>query len=279
MASLQGDEKNVKKLLDIALTLGTGCNKLKESLQAKCDKDAEKEDANIAALQRQWSQLEQKVGDLLMRMQRVEEDTRSTKNENKQEVERFDTGVKRGGKDLDDVEAADERMQALVVVKTNPDFLTPPSMFAIDNFQERQRADESWYSPLFYSHESGYKMCLRVYPNGDSDVKGTHLSIYIGLVPGEFDDLLSWPYCGSVTIHILNQQRSLFHISKRIELTTAANLKNRQRPDPKKIIDPSHAIYWGYRQFAALKDLRGEFLKDNCLQLRVWKVDTFNLRY
>ena len=281
MASLQADEKNVKKLLDIALTLGTGCNKLKHSLQAKCDKDAEREDNNIASLQRQWSQLEMKVGDLQTRMERVEGDARSTKNENRNEIGRFDAVIKRGGEDLDELEARYERMQALVALKANPnmDFLVPPSMFTIDNFQERKAADESWYSPLFYSHESGYKMCLRVYPNGVSDGKGTHMSVFIGLIPGEYDDLLSWPYCGSITIHILNQRRSPFHISNTISLTTAANLENRQRPDPKKIIDPSQASYWGYSQLVPLKDLHGEYLKDNCLQLCAWKVDTFNLRY
>ena len=50
--------------------------------------------------------------------------------------------------------------------------------------------EEVVYSPSFYTHPDGYRMCIRVDPNGDGDGKGTHVSVFTYLMKGPFDDHL-----------------------------------------------------------------------------------------
>lgn len=52
----------------------------------------------------------------------------------------------------------------------------------------------SLYSQPFYTGYFGYKMCARVYLNGDGMGKGTHLSLFFVVMRGEYDALLPWPF-------------------------------------------------------------------------------------
>ena len=49
-------------------------------------------------------------------------------------------------------------------------------------------------------------MCLRLYPNGGGSGEGTHLSVYITILRGEYDALLQWPFQHKVTLILLNQE-------------------------------------------------------------------------
>uniref|UniRef100_A0A8C4N5W6 TNF receptor-associated factor n=1 Tax=Eptatretus burgeri TaxID=7764 RepID=A0A8C4N5W6_EPTBU len=60
-------------------------------------------------------------------------------------------------------------------------------------------------SPTFHTSHSGYRMCLRLYPNGDGEGRGTHLSIFFVIMKGEYDAILPWPFCQKVTLMLLNQ--------------------------------------------------------------------------
>ncbi|KAG8518663.1 LOW QUALITY PROTEIN: TNF receptor-associated factor 2, partial [Galemys pyrenaicus] len=50
------------------------------------------------------------------------------------------------------------------------------------------------FSPAFYTSRYGYKMCLRVYLNGDGTGRGTHLSLFFVVMKGPHDALLRWPF-------------------------------------------------------------------------------------
>ncbi|XP_069465630.1 TNF receptor-associated factor 1 isoform X2 [Ambystoma mexicanum] len=63
----------------------------------------------------------------------------------------------------------------------------------------------SLYSPAFYTARYGYKVCLRVYLNGDGPGKGTHVSLFFAVMKGEYDALLSWPFKHKVTFMLLDQ--------------------------------------------------------------------------
>ncbi|KAH3813222.1 hypothetical protein DPMN_141674 [Dreissena polymorpha] len=63
----------------------------------------------------------------------------------------------------------------------------------------------SLYSQPFFTHRYGYKMCARVYLNGDGMGKGTHLSLFFVVMKGEFDNLLPWPFKQKVTLQLLDQ--------------------------------------------------------------------------
>uniref|UniRef100_A0A8B9FKF6 TNF receptor-associated factor n=1 Tax=Amazona collaria TaxID=241587 RepID=A0A8B9FKF6_9PSIT len=63
----------------------------------------------------------------------------------------------------------------------------------------------SLYSPAFYTAKYGYKVCLRVYLNGDGTGKGTHMSLFFVVMKGDYDALLPWPFRNKVTFMLLDQ--------------------------------------------------------------------------
>ena len=63
----------------------------------------------------------------------------------------------------------------------------------------------SFYSPCFYTSRYGYKMCARIYLNGDGMGKGTHISIFFVVMRGQYDALLRWPFRQKVTFMLLDQ--------------------------------------------------------------------------
>ena len=63
----------------------------------------------------------------------------------------------------------------------------------------------SIYSPCFYTSRQGYKMCARLYLNGDGMGRGTHLSVFFVVMRGEYDALLRWPFRQKVTMMLLDQ--------------------------------------------------------------------------
>ncbi|XP_070582235.1 TNF receptor-associated factor 2-like [Ptychodera flava] len=63
----------------------------------------------------------------------------------------------------------------------------------------------SIYSPCFYTSRHGYKMCARIYLNGDGMGKGNHVSVFFTIMKGPFDALLRWPFRQKVTLMWLDQ--------------------------------------------------------------------------
>ena len=58
-------------------------------------------------------------------------------------------------------------------------------------FSEYRHSGKVWHSPPFYYE--GYKICLAVHANGVGEGAGTHISVAILHLRGEFDGLLKWP--------------------------------------------------------------------------------------
>jgi len=65
----------------------------------------------------------------------------------------------------------------------------------------------SIYSPPFYVGRFGYKVCARMYPNGDGIGKGTHMSMFFVIMRGEYDALLPWPFVQKVHFRLIDQDR------------------------------------------------------------------------
>ncbi|KAK1155917.1 TNF receptor-associated factor 1-like [Acipenser oxyrinchus oxyrinchus] len=63
----------------------------------------------------------------------------------------------------------------------------------------------SLYSPAFYTGKYGYKVCMRLYLNGDGGGKGTHISLFFVVMRGEYDALLLWPFKHKVTFFLMDQ--------------------------------------------------------------------------
>ena len=83
-------------------------------------------------------------------------------------------------------------------------------LWKIDDYARRKNdaisgRQTSFYSPCFYTGRHGYKMCARVYLNGDGMGKNTHISVFFVVMRGQYDALLRWPFRQKVTIMLLDQ--------------------------------------------------------------------------
>lgn len=85
---------------------------------------------------------------------------------------------------------------------TFPAVVCPPCEFVMSSYSQYKRYGSAWFSPPFYTAPSGYKMCLKVFPNGCCRKSHGHLSVGLDLIEGEFDDTLKWPFQGQIYIQL-----------------------------------------------------------------------------
>jgi len=64
----------------------------------------------------------------------------------------------------------------------------------ITQFSWRIQMDNEFFSRPYYTSPQGYKMCLNVCAGGCGLGIGTHVSIYVYLLKGEYNDTLIWPF-------------------------------------------------------------------------------------
>ena len=125
------------------------------------------------------------------------------------------------------------------------------------------------YSAPFYTSHYGYKIGLRLYINGNGPGKGTHLSLYINLLKGEYDVMLNWPFQQLVTMMLLDQNKE-------------KDIVQQFRPGPASSSSSSRPIKeryltWGLPKFAPLSVLQhSSYVKDDTMFFKVI-VDTTGL--
>ena len=95
----------------------------------------------------------------------------------------------------------------------------------MSNFNYYKKSDEEWYSPSFLSHTNGYQMCVRIAANGEDEGQGTHLSLYIHLMAGKNDDMLSWPFRGEVKVQLINHRDDRDHYEQNIVFDDSSNVQ------------------------------------------------------
>eukprot|EP00795_Rhopilema_esculentum_P010463 gene10463-19172_t len=123
-------------------------------------------------------------------------------------------------------------------------------------------------SPVFYSGQRGYKMCMRAYLNGDGVGKGTYMSVFFTIMKGPYDAVLPWPFKQAVRITVLDQNGGM-------------NVEESFRPDPNSVSfqRPTRNvnIASGCPKFLLLASLESQrFVQDDCMFLKV-TVDGFSL--
>ncbi len=141
----------------------------------------------------------------------------------------------------------------------------PPLQFTIHKFSQLKKDNEQWYSTQFYTHPQGYKMCLKVYPNGDGPGKNKHLLVSARLMRGEFDSYLKWPFRAAVTVTLINQEEDKKHFSDVLEFGEEA-------PDSAagRVLDGEKAQSGvGNPEFFPHSKLEPRYLKHDCIRLMV----------
>ena len=91
-----------------------------------------------------------------------------------------------------------------------------PVYRTIEQFRMNKVNEAELDTDPFYTAQGGYKMTLRVYPNGCmyGPRKGTHISAFICLMKGENDHTLPFPFSGIFTIKLLNWKQDTGHVVK-----------------------------------------------------------------
>ena len=136
----------------------------------------------------------------------------------------------------------------------------PPVNIIMDDFEQHKKSNDSWYSPPFYTHLGGYRVCLKVTANGNGDGKGTHVSVAVCLMRGEFDDLLKWPFRGDVTIQ-LKKNDPPHHYQMILSLDDDTPSIFVCKPTKER-----NDVSWGYPTFISHADLYAcGYLKDDKL--------------
>ena len=153
----------------------------------------------------------------------------------------------------------------------SPPFLynQAPVEIIMNNFVAMKEANKEWYSSPFYTHNRGYKFRLQVYPNGYGKGRGSHLSVYVQLMRGEYDNELEWPFVGDIRVELLNWREDKNHHSHVCDFN--------RYTDPGVVsrltIDQEIATGLGNSHFISHTDLASttntEYLCDNYFKLRV----------
>jgi len=121
----------------------------------------------------------------------------------------------------------------------------------------------SVYSPAFYTSNSGYKMCARIYLNGDGGGKGTHVSLFFVIMKGSHDALLEWPFKKKVTISLLDQINSQHkQDSFRPDLTSSSF----RRPTAEMNVASGFPLFITHGEFERASN---GFIKDNTMFIRI----------
>lgn len=122
----------------------------------------------------------------------------------------------------------------------------------------------SLYSQPFYTSRYGYKMCARVYLNGDGQGRDNFMSLFFVIMQGDYDDILSWPFRQKVTLTLLDQRASRRHHSDTF------------RPDPasSSFKKPTSAMNVAsgcprFIEHAVLENVEEVYLKNDTLYFKV----------
>ncbi len=241
------------------------CVDLMHGLQEKDDQTAE--------LQRQLREKDQEIAQLRDALRKVQVDfegqlqvqkdlIRSRLRESNGQMETLELQLQAQAGRLEDATAISQRVQILETLIN-----TPPYYFTMTNFSLHKRGGTQWMCPAFYNELGGYKMALEISAFGEGAGKGTHVSVYVRILRGEYDDHIQWPLKASVTIQLISQLNEDHY-----EMTTPVYEWTRVR-------EGVVGVGWGWDRFIPHANLdlqvqrRTEFLRNDRLNFRIICVD------
>uniref|UniRef100_T1IS07 MATH domain-containing protein n=1 Tax=Strigamia maritima TaxID=126957 RepID=T1IS07_STRMM len=118
-------------------------------------------------------------------------------------------------KKIDDIET--DLRDKLSSIHTSGHFIWKVENFTQLQLNAKSGTEEEVYSEPFYTSEFGYKMRLRLEPNGNGEGKGTHLSIFLQVMKGPNDAILKWPIEYSADFSLIDQLNHKNDYSYKIE--------------------------------------------------------------
>ena len=129
-------------------------------------------------------------------------------------------------------------------------------------------------SEPFYLTKNGYKFRIKMMPNGgetsdlttDNSCRGLWLSLFVKVVPGEFDSLLSWPCKEKIRLTLIDQNPCQ---DKKKNISTVIDLSKQECARPLTERDEG----FGCPDFVSQGILRnGAYVKNNTIFVMASKV-------
>ena len=165
------------------------------------------------------------------------------------------------------------KLTAMAVVSGSGDQVCPVIM-KVPEYTKKKTGRRDWYSASFYTHDKGYKMCLHIYAAGAGTGKNSHLSVFLYVMKGPYDENLTWPLKGEFELKLLNQISETYeHFSTTVTYDDHTPLKSSGRVAGKERADNG----WGKHKFFSHEDLckvtpTQQYLKDDLIYLQVDKL-------
>ena len=133
--------------------------------------------------------------------------------------------------------------------------------------QVQQKRMSTLYSKPFYTekNESGYKMCLLLFMDGDGSGLGTHISFYATLMRGDHDAQLQWPFRQKVELVLVSQEQQKQDIVQWLQPDPVKFDGSFWQPSPHCDMN----VGFGYPEFASLSVLDDPaFVKNDTMILK-----------
>lgn len=123
-------------------------------------------------------------------------------------------------------------------------------------------------SPPIHTSLDGYRFFMRIFPQGVEGADGRHIGVFVGMMQGDFDNRLKWPFCGRISLSMLDQSNDAHSFCKDVSGTFMANrdLKAFQKPSA----TGKNATLYGYEKFAPIDMARRpQYSKDDAVMINI----------
>ena len=119
---------------------------------------------------------------------------------------------------------------------------------------------------------AGFKLCARLYLNGDGIGQDQHVSLFVVMMKGKYDALLKWPFQQLVTFTLMDHSGQGQHVRDSFRADPTSTSFRRPRTEMN--------IASGCPQFMSLSDLQARwpsYVTDDGIMMIEIKVDTKGL--
>lgn len=134
----------------------------------------------------------------------------------------------------------------------------------LTEFSKHRLLGAEYPSRPFYTHTQGYKMRMKVFANGRGSAKGSHVSVYMYLMMGEYDQALQWPCNVALSVELLNWMEDKNHHKQIVPFSHCTKSESATRVTGQEQATTGP----GLAQFASY-DILPQFLQNDCLRFRI----------
>ena len=124
----------------------------------------------------------------------------------------------------------------------------------------------SLQGPPIYTGLYGYKLRICMFPIGSDSGGRRHAGLFIGMMKGEYDNILEWPFTAIISLTMLDQSNGEdpHHISG--TFVTDKNQRAFRKPDTAVQYD----ILYGYAEFAPIDMIcNPRYSRDDTVMIKI----------